>query len=210
MWQTKKDEETPKKQDEQQPRCIWRLESTHCAESSSVQHKLGQRFSLNDMKNRCYSIYVGMNPHQSASDRRWRFVSASWSRWFAFSNLIGDICKASGIWSLLAQFLPVRQNRARRHSHSFRPLHDVSGFKVVPPTLPRKEPGETPEGWWSISLPFSASLIPPVPVLPHFYRPGPAVSGSMRRHCTLSHALNGERGWRRLDRVIWIWCQWSD
>lgn len=97
----------------------------------------------------------------------------------------------------------MRQNRARRHSHSFRPLHDVSGFKVVPPTLPQKEPGETPEGWWSISLPFSTSLIPPVPVLPHFCKPGPAVSGSMWRRCTLSHALNGEGGGDG-------WIEWSE
>lgn len=31
-----------------------------------------------------------------------------------------------------------RQNGARRHSHSFRPLHDVGGIKAPPPTLPQK------------------------------------------------------------------------
>lgn len=53
------------------------------------------------------------------------------------------------------------------------------------------------------SLPPPAS--PPHP--PLLLQPEPAVSGSMRRHCTLSHTLTGERGRRGVDREIWIWCQ---
>lgn len=56
-----------------------------------------------------------------------------------------------------------------------------------------------PEGWWCISLPFSTSSHPSPPRPPLLLQPGPAVSGTMWRHCTLSHALNGEReggdGW---------------
>lgn len=72
--------------------------------------------------------------------------------------------------------------------------------------------GETPGGWWSISLSFSTSSHPSLfpPLLPHPPPAEPAVSGSMRRHCTLSHTLTGERGRRGVDREIWIWCQQSD
>lgn len=39
-----------------------------------------------------------------------------------------------------------KQNGARRHSHSFRPLHDVGGIKAAPRHFLRKSRGETPGG----------------------------------------------------------------
>lgn len=63
-----------------------------------------------------------------------------------------------------------RQNGARRHSHSFRPLHDVDSIKAAPPTLPQKEPGGNAGGmmvylfaflYLLSSLPSPASPPPP-------------------------------------------------
>ncbi|CAB1415723.1 unnamed protein product [Pleuronectes platessa] len=87
------------------------------------------------------------------------------------------------------------QNGARRHSCSSRPLHDVGGIKVASPTLPRKEPGGKSQGDDGLSLCLSPPPLIPRPPPP----PEPAVSGSVRRHCTLSNTLTGERGWRGVD-----------
>lgn len=98
-----------------------------------------------------------------------------------------------------------RQNGARRHSHSFRPLHDVGGIKAASPTLPLKEPRGNAEGddGLSLCLPLPP-LIPPFPCMPSLYSPPPPgqLSVGVWRHCTLSHTLTGERGQREVDREI--------
>lgn len=102
-----------------------------------------------------------------------------------FSNVIEKCARLEAPGNAWLRFLPVRQNGARRHSPSFRPLRDVSGFKAAPPTLPSERAvGGTPEGWWSISLPFSTSfLTPPLPSSSSHSplsppQPEPAASGS--------------------------------
>lgn len=53
-----------------------------------------------------------------------------------------------------------------------------------------------------LSLSSSHPSLPLPPLL--LLQPGPAVSGSMLRHCTLSHTLTGEPGRRGVDREIRI------
>lgn len=64
-----------------------------------------------------------------------------------FSNVIEKRARLEALGNAWLRFLPVRRNGARRHSPSFRPPRDVSGFKAVPPTLPsERAEGGTPEG----------------------------------------------------------------
>lgn len=62
----------------------------------------------------------------------------------------------------------MKQNEARGHSHSFRPLHDVGSLKAVPPTVPQKEPGGNTRGMMVYLFAFlylHSSL--PIPCLPY-------------------------------------------
>lgn len=96
-----------------------------------------------------------------------------------------------------------RQNGARRHSHSFRPLHDVGGIKAPPPTLPQKEPGGNARGMVVYRSAFLSRLsCLPFPVLTSSYSLSQLSVGACRGIALLSnththtHLLDseGERG----------------
>lgn len=56
----------------------------------------------------------------------------------------------------------VKQNEARGHFHSVRPLEDVGGFKAVPLTVPQKAPGGNTRGMmvYLLAFPFLLSSLP--------------------------------------------------
>ncbi len=98
-----------------------------------------------------------------------------------------------------------RQNGARRHSHSFRPLHDVGGFKAAQPTLPQKEPRGNTGGmmvylfaclYLLSSLP---SLVSPSPTFP----PPRAQASCQWEYAEALHSVTRTK-WRAEGGEGWI------
>lgn len=131
----------------------------------------------------CIVLVINVAYHQKRNELKPNHLGKVWVffTFIDFSNVIEKCARLEALSNAWLRFLPVRQNGARRHSPSFRPLRDVSGFKAAPPTLPsERAEGGTPEGWWSISSPFSTSFTPSFsfhsPLSPP--QPEPAASGS--------------------------------
>lgn len=102
-----------------------------------------------------------------------------------------------------------RQNGARRHSHSFRPLHDVGGIKAPPPTLPQKNArGMVVYLFASHAYPSPSSPPPTASASCQWEHAEALHSCQTHTHTYWTARVRGERRGREMERCDVVTVEW--